>query len=192
MSLPDKELLKVIASVPGMVFVETGTYEGEGVAAALEAGFKEVHSIEAAPEFHQRCVRRFEAEIAAGHVSIHLGKSQDVLDPVIKSIAGPICYWLDAHFQGQPVGENCALDGETIALRNNRRHEMDCVLIDDIRLIADQRSWGGHRVNLETAIGKLMFLYPSHLMTLLDAHRKADVLALFPRRLARQIAERLA
>ena len=74
------------------VFVETGTYFGEGVAAALEAKFKEIHSIEISPSIHATVSELFEA-----HDNVHIvcGDSTKVLWDVIKDIQDKITFlWI--------------------------------------------------------------------------------------------------
>lgn len=83
------------------VFVETGTYEGGGVALAIEAGFEEIYSIEVDPDQHCAAARRF-AGVRTVH--LHLGDSIDVLPRLLASINQRATIWLDAHFTPDAKG----------------------------------------------------------------------------------------
>lgn len=85
----------VFKKFPNPVFVETGTYVGDGVQAALDFGFEEIHSIELGRELYEHCCRRFSGD---DRVHIHHGDSATVLGPVISGITRRITFWLDGHF----------------------------------------------------------------------------------------------
>ena len=123
------------------VFVETGTYKGYGIAAALESGFTKIYSIEVSQEFYDQSVQRFKSEIDQGIVEIILGDSLACLPQVINSIDQKITFWLDAHetlgYQGE---KSCPLYEELEAIANHpiKNHT---ILIDDLRLLS-QEGWG--------------------------------------------------
>jgi hypothetical protein len=125
------------------VFVETGMWLGEGIQAALDAGFKEVHSIEINPKYHSQCVERFKGK---PNVRLHLGDSFVKLAGIARGLTPPATYWLDAHPESKdlhfgevklcPIIEEldvvCGLPGDNI------------VLIDDMPMFRHgKRSWGG-------------------------------------------------
>jgi hypothetical protein len=90
MTLPEG----LLAAHPNEVFVETGTYDGACVQAALAAGFPEIHSVEVDPGRHRACAARF-----AGNprVTIHLGDTLDVLPRILSALDRRATIWLDAH-----------------------------------------------------------------------------------------------
>lgn len=77
------------------VFVETGTFIGDGVRHALKFGFKEVYSIELSKGLYEQCCESFKEN---KNVNIVFGDSGEVLGDVIKPIEKPITFWLDGHF----------------------------------------------------------------------------------------------
>src|SRR4051812_38481862 len=79
------------------VFVETGTYLGDGIKAAIETGFGEIRSVELSDDLYAKNVRKFSAH---GHVRIFHGSSESQLWEMIKDIDRPITFWLDAHYSG--------------------------------------------------------------------------------------------
>lgn len=76
------------------VFVETGSYKGHGIAAALKAGFPIIHSLEMNPTFFHTCQALFKK---CPNVFLHLGNSSTDLWKIIADIDTPITFWLDAH-----------------------------------------------------------------------------------------------
>lgn len=115
-------------------FVESGTYEGDGITNALIAGFKEIYSIELAPYFYEKALKKFRKN---KNVHIILGDSGTVLWEVIKDIDEPITFWLDGHYSGGNTG--IGSNGYTPILQEldciRRHHIKDhTILIDDVRL----------------------------------------------------------
>lgn len=122
----------VFRKYPNRFFVETGSLAGEGIQAALDAGFEKVYSIELADQLYQRCVDRFRGDDRVG--LIH-GDSAEKLWAIIEPLDSPITFWLDGHYSGgetalgsktSPLMEElCAIDRHPI-----RTHTL---LIDDMR-----------------------------------------------------------
>lgn len=121
----------------GPLFIETGAWDGEGVAEALNAGFEKVISIEAGEGKYQHCVKRFQND---PRVMMVYGTSQDQLWHVIKDITIPVVVYLDAHYCGDTGYGSCALGSpvsEELAIL--ARHPIRChtILIDDMRCFKD-------------------------------------------------------
>jgi hypothetical protein len=76
------------------VFVETGSYMGDGVQFAIEAGFEKIYSIELSDKYFDICTKRFANN---KNVIIVKGDSCEILLDVIKDIDVPITFWLDGH-----------------------------------------------------------------------------------------------
>lgn len=122
---------------PNRYFVETGSYEGDGIAQALSAGFAEVHSIELSDTLYRQCQERFAAE-----PKVHLwhGDSGVVLKEAIAKIDGPITFWLDGHFSYGKTAKgktNTPLLHELEIIKNHpvKNHT---ILIDDVRLFGSE------------------------------------------------------
>lgn len=109
----------------GRVFVETGCYEGAGIAAALAAGFEEVVSI----ELDSSSALRASALFAGKPVTVLHGDTVKLLPGVLAGLTEPATFWLDAH----PVGWSPVI-GELVAMADTpiRNHT---ILIDDRRLM---------------------------------------------------------
>ena len=76
------------------VFIETGTYKGDGVQTALDAGFETIYSFEASPQLWEYSYNRF---INQPNVHIMNCDSSRYLPELLKSIKSHITFWLDAH-----------------------------------------------------------------------------------------------
>lgn len=79
------------------IFIETGCAVGDGVQRAIDAGFKEVVSIEASEDYFQHSFDRF---FDNALITIVFGKSVDILPAVLDSYKFPTVIYLDAHVSG--------------------------------------------------------------------------------------------
>jgi hypothetical protein len=111
-------------------FVETGTFCGNGIQKALDAGFQQIRSIEFDNNFANHSKLRF---AHYSNVKIYRGDSSVDLWNVIKDINQPITFWLDAHIYPPRTdgGKNCPLIEE---LDQIKRHPIKShiILIDDM------------------------------------------------------------
>lgn len=115
------------------IFVETGTFLGDGTAAALEAGFQKVYTIEIHPDRYRDSCRRFQGD---QRVELFEGSSSRRLQEVLAKIDQPATFWLDSHTCGAPFtgGDwETPLIGELrmLALHAIKTHT---ILIDDLHL----------------------------------------------------------
>lgn len=115
---------------PNYFFVETGTYDGNGIRFALKADFKEIHSVEIFDDFVKRARVNF-----AFYPQVHIwhGDSGKMLFDVIKDMDKPITFWLDGH-NGTPSkdgSKNTPLieELEQIAMHHIKNHT---IIIDDM------------------------------------------------------------
>ena len=86
------------------IFIETGTYMGEGVDYALVQGFEKVYSIELDKERYLECKEKFKEN---SNVFIYEGDSSVVLKEILKSIDESCVIFLDAHYcaDGSSISE---------------------------------------------------------------------------------------
>lgn len=116
------------------IFVETGTYKCGGIFAALSAGFKTVHSIEANLGYYNRALAKY-----SGHTGVHLwhGDSSKILWEVIKDIEQSITFWLDSHHfdQSQPENAKRVPLLDELAIIAKHPIKTHTILIDDRRLL---------------------------------------------------------
>jgi hypothetical protein len=83
------------------VFVETGTYKGEGVQYALDAGFEKIYSIEISQSLYQESCNRFignpKMDKGNSQVVLLCGDTREKLWPLIEPITDRITFFLDSH-----------------------------------------------------------------------------------------------
>ena len=79
------------------IFIETGTYNGDGVELALNNGYEEIISIEFDKKRYEYCKSKFKEY---KNVKIIYGDSGLVLSDILKNINQSITFFLDAHYCG--------------------------------------------------------------------------------------------
>ncbi len=116
------------------VLVETGTYQGDTVA-AVQRDFDEVYTIELHEELYRRARWRF---VFDRHVHVRQGDSAEELDRVLPELDRPTLFWLDAHYSAGGVTSAkgkydppLLYELEAILALREPRH---VILIDDARL----------------------------------------------------------
>jgi hypothetical protein len=122
------------------VFVETGSYRGDGIQSALDSGFESVYSIEITNKYYSHCVNRF----AGKPVFLFRGDSSIILFDVIKNINSRITFWLDGHWSGDDTGFGFDKYPLLLELDQIYRHPIKnhTILIDDVRLFDTQWNIG--------------------------------------------------
>ena len=161
---------------PNRVFVETGTYLGDGIQDALDAGFTQVHSIELSPQLHADAQRRFAGD---PRVHLHLGDSGAALGPLIATLSGPITFWLDGHYsEGNTArgDQNTPLERELAAIAAHPHHDHS-LLIDDVRCFGTEHFDG---LALDTALDAVRRINPDYVIGYEDGHVPNDVLTAAP------------
>lgn len=153
------------------VLVETGTFRGDGTAAALDAGFGKIYTVEVYPALYHAACQRFSGD---SRVELFMGSSIERLLDILPKITEPATFFLDAHTCGGATGGawDTPLVGELrlIATHPIKSHT---ILIDDIHLFGlDLPGWP--EVNM-----RLAHINPAYRISLLpsgDPALGADVL----------------
>lgn len=174
----DTKLVAALQSVlPLQVLVETGTYEGDTVAAALPY-FDNIYTVELSEKLWSRATKRFsgDSRVCAMH-----GSSPEVLAELRSSLESrSTLYWLDAHWcvGTDTSGEQsqCPLTEEIAALQH--LNDQSVVLIDDARLFTAPPP-APHEVShwpkFNDIVLGLQRLNPTHQLMIVN-----DVIAFFP------------
>ena len=124
--------IKLFELFPNEVFVETGTYSGDGVRCAISCGFENIRSVELSKKFYRKCKEKFKNN---PEVHLFLGTSEDCLWDMIHDVDTNITFWLDAHFskgRTQKGPELCPLlkELDIISKHSIKTHT---IIIDDVR-----------------------------------------------------------
>ena len=114
------------------ILVETGTYYGEMVA-AMKKHFEKIYSIEYDRDLAREATRKFEHD---RRIQILEGDSAQVLPELLKSIAEPALFWLDAGYWGwENLGrdpQRLSIEVESILANAVKGH---VILMDDARCL---------------------------------------------------------
>lgn len=170
---------EVFAKYPNKYFVETGTFFGDGVQMALDAGFPIVNSIELSKHYFNISKQRF---IADPRVHLTLGSSAKVLGDVIKKIKEPITFWLDGHYCGPYTAQDGGMTPLLRELEQIKKHPIKThtIMIDDIRDLGTKNL---DKISLGQVITLIESINPKYRFAFEDGHVKNDVLvAYIPKR----------
>lgn len=130
------------------VFVETGSYMGHGIDYALQAGFKNIYSIELSTKYFEFCIDKYntwekvikEPELVVYNkegmfINLVRGDSGLVLYDVISKIDKRITFWLDGHYSGGDTAKGIAVSPILYELSLIKKHSIQnhIIMIDDLR-----------------------------------------------------------
>jgi hypothetical protein len=122
-------------------FIETGSYIGDGIQYAIEAGFKNIYSIELSDKYYNICKERYK-----NNENIHLikGDTCDVLFDLIKDINEPITFWLDGHNSGGDTALGKYNNPLIQELEQIKQHHIKThtIIIDDMNCWTDFNMYG--------------------------------------------------
>lgn len=114
------------------VFIETGSYAGEGIRNAIFAGYKDIHSIELADKYYQYCKSYFKY---IDWVNLYLGDSVEQLPNILNKLETSATFWLDAHYSGGDTAFKEVLTPLMRELDIIKGHKIKnhTIIIDDLR-----------------------------------------------------------
>jgi hypothetical protein len=149
---------------PSEIFIETGSYLGDGIQRALDARYRQIHSIELSPELFLQCVNRFNDP----NVHLYQGNSISVLPMILDGLQTYATFWLDAHYSGGITAqgnENSPILSELEIIKNHRIKE-HTILIDDLR------GWyhSTHGFDTLDLMRKILEINPMYEFTLEDGY----------------------
>lgn len=131
MAIPSAHWLQGIRG-DKQVFVETGTHRGDGVNAALNAGFPCIYTTEVNPFDHGWCSHRFQHQ--RDRVHLHLEDSRAFLRKLVPTLTTRAVFWLDAHW--------CDSGGGRLG---------DVPLLKELRIIGMRKPAIGHTILIDDA-----------------------------------------
>ena len=144
------------------VFIETGSQFGDGIQMALDAGFKEIYSIEANVDCFKHCVSRFYLR----GVNFWLDDSANGLMDILYDIDSKCTFWLDAHNENDyPV----LAELEAISQHPIKTHT---ILIDDIRMFPTDKNG----LTEQKIKDRILQINPDYKFSYEDGYVKNDIL----------------
>lgn len=151
----------------GRIFIETGCLHGEGIAAALAAGFEKIVSIEIDRVNVLYAQNRFQRK----PVVIICGDTVEVLPGVLSGLTETATFWLDAH---PPTSSPVIAELAAIAATDIKNHT---ILIDDRRLMQDPSLPGSFTTPLESEVrAALLQINPAYKISFADGYVPNDII----------------
>ena len=153
------------------LFIETGSYIGDGIGAALAAGFTKIISIELSPTLVLTCRLRF---VFDERVRILCGDSTICLPEVLAGVTVPVTFWLDGHYSSGDTGRGAKISPLMEELAAIAAHPVKTHTI----LIDDMRAWRQPHVDFTKADieAAIMAINPAYSITYANGHVPGDIL----------------
>ena len=157
------------------VFIETGTFKGQGVRAALKDGFKRVISIEISNYYYSLCREKFKDN---KNVELHFGDSALILPEILKDINERCTFWLDGHFCRGLTGTGKIPVPLMEELKIIGKHHIKnhTLLLDDMRLIRYKDEWRDFPYDICDIEETIHTINPKYDITYIDGYGKDDIL----------------
>lgn len=167
------------------IFIETGSFHGDGIDLAMQAGYDRILSMDIDGANVAHCQERFELIPADdrpaqnGHISVTCADSATGLLKMMKYVNEPAMIWLDAHsqlFDDEPVTENPFPLLKELQQLGKHPIKTHTVLIDDILILTHPDLTGWNKQTIENALlminpaYKFMYLSNPVVNNILMAH----------------------
>lgn len=173
-----ENLTKYFKKYKNDIFVETGTFLGNGLQCALNVGFKKCYSIEIHNHLHEKAKTRFKKEIKNGTVELFKGDSSIVLKTIIPRINSPATFWIDAHISaqyGEKLAKNCPIFEELNHLFNHHI-KTHVLLIDDLNCFGKKKH---DKITIQQVQDKILQINPNYKFNFLDVHIPKNIMVAF-------------
>jgi hypothetical protein len=155
------------------LFIETGSYLGDGIQQALEAGYEKIISIELSDRYFKESTERF---ISEPKVTVVQGDSYKVLPVILNEVNTKATFWLDGHHScgDTALGDYWApLMQELDAIKNHKIKD-HTIMIDDMRCWENPNPVHGFFV--DDIHVKLKEINPDYQIDFLDGSVENDIL----------------
>lgn len=155
------------------IFIETGSYVGDGIQQAIDAGYEKIISIELSDKYHSISTNRF---LSNPNVSIVKGDSFRVLPSIMKDISEQVTFWLDGHHScgDTALGEHWAPLMQELDVIKSHSIKTHTIMIDDMRCWELPNPV--HGFYKEDIFNKLLEINPEYKFTYEDGLQENDIL----------------
>lgn len=160
------------------IFVETGTYIGNGLNCAIKAGFTKCYSIEIHKYLYDNAAIRFSNEIKDGKIELTFGNSEFWLGDVVDKLSEPATFWLDAHISsqyGEKLAKNCPIMEELAKIKSSKINT-HTILIDDLNCFDNTMHDNIKLMEVKTFI---LSINPNYKFSYLDAAIPHNILGCY-------------
>jgi hypothetical protein len=159
-------------------FIETGSYYGKGIQFAIDAGFKNILSIEITKKYFDLCNERFKNNT---NVHIALGDSALILRNLIKEIDEPITFWLDGHYTDVTTEWSKTYGWfpllQELELIKQHPIKTHTIIIDDVRCFNDKYGYFNQcKISIDMIKDKIKEINQNYNFKFIDGIIKDDVL----------------
>lgn len=154
MSLPPS--YNLLEKYPNRYFIESGSFRGDAIQLALDAGFEDIRSMDIDVEQVAFCQLRFDcSKNKYPQIRLYCGNSALQFKEMFRDIRVPITFWLDAHsqlFEDEiPLGNPFPLLEELKQIKLWAPPSCT-ILIDDTLVLTHPDVTGWSRKTIEDAI----------------------------------------
>lgn len=159
---------------PNPIFIETGSFMGDGIQQALDAGFNRIISIELAEKYYNISTDRFKGD---PRVKVIFGDSYKVLPEILKEIDEPVTFWLDGHHScgDTALGDYWAPLMKELEAIENHHIKNHTILIDDMRCWKEPNEV--HGFYEKDIMDKLRKINPKYTTKFINGVEENDILA---------------
>lgn len=160
------------------IFIETGTYVGNGLNSALNSGYDKCYSIEIHNHLYEKAKKRFSEKITSGKVKLFCGDSSLIFNYILLGLDKPATFWLDAHVSsqyGDMISKNCPVLEELEAIKNHHI-KTHTIMIDDVRIFGTELH---DNITVDHVVQKIKEINPEYKIEFLDSCFYQDVLVAY-------------
>jgi len=165
-------ITNIFKKYPNPVFVETGSYIGNGIQFAIDAGFGTIYSIELNIGNYYHCWERFKDN---SNVHLIFGDSCFMLEYLLCKIKSPVTFWLDGHSDHGTtdwIGKYKSPLIQELGIIRKHFIKTHIIIIDDLR------HWSVNDYGFDTEILKqeILKINKSYKFTFEDGTTPKDIL----------------
>lgn len=148
---------EILQSIKRDILIQTGIATAAGINMALNAGFKQIISIEANRDYFDNAENKFKGN---ANVVNYYGDSGLVLPDILRDIKEPVTIWLDAHIGAlRPSKDDAERLGELppnpilteLKAIANHPIKTHTIMIDDVAYFREPRQEWGY-INLKQVL----------------------------------------
>lgn len=130
------------------VFIESGSFNGEGIKAALVSQkFKLIYSIELSPIYHNKCKQLYKNE---NNIKLIFGDSGIEIKNILQNINESCFFWLDGHYSAGDTAcaqNYCSPIVKELEHIKNHHINSHTIIIDDIRCFNQESIDENNKIN---------------------------------------------
>ena len=171
----EQKLEELFRKYKNDIFIETGTFRGNGIQIALNAEYKNIFSIEIEKCLYDAVKNKFGC-----NVKIYNGSSLEILPNILEDINTRVTFWLDAHFGPNTNDVNkCVPLLKELEIIGKHKIKNHTIIIDDVTQFGKHIIWS--KITMENVTNSIKNINSNYEIELIDikSDRKNDILVAF-------------